>query len=110
MIKEQLVTVLLNNRVPLGIVSKVRLVHKLVIERRIHSAVASSRARWSSSFLSFEELRQNQLLLILHAIHVDASSLNRSATKPLTRKTLLEVVHTRSVLRRVGSIVSCASW
>lgn len=84
MIEQKLVPVLLYNRVPLRIVSKARLIHKLVIERRVYTAIASRRAGWGTSFLSFEKLSQNQFLLILHPMHVDASSLNRSAAGELT--------------------------
>lgn len=62
--------------VAVGVEAKVGLIHKLLVETRINGNILTSRAWWCARFLPLEELGQNQLLLIVHAVNVHAFSLN----------------------------------
>ena len=72
----------LNESVSSRVKSKVCLVHKLLVERRIYCSVVTGRA-WRSCLLSFEKFRQDQLLLVNHHIHIHAFTLYCSTKSSL---------------------------
>lgn len=70
----------MNQGVARRVVTKVRLVHQLLVEARSHGHVVTCRAG-RASLLPLEELGQDKLLLIGHTVDIDAFALDRSAAQ-----------------------------
>jgi hypothetical protein len=97
------ITVLIWNKgVSSGVVSKVCLIHKLLIEGAIDWDVVSCRTRWPG-LLSFKKFCENQFLLVCHTVHIDTLSLYCSAK-------ILETVIRNCLTKRCLFFFSSTHW
>jgi len=80
LIQNQIIGLLLSisEGASLRIVSKVGLVHQLLVKARVDGDVVTGGSWGRPSLLSFEKFGQNELLLLLHSIHIDSFTLDRS--------------------------------